>query len=159
MKIRLTTVYVDDQDKALRFYSDVLGFTKKTEFPVGVDRWLTVTSPEEPDEPELALVPDGHPAVRPFKAALAADGIPVASFAVQDVHREGARLRGLGVHFTQEPLQMGQASQRSWMPPAATSSKSPPRCPRQANHAIKTWRGFGRRSELNNPDPRGGLHT
>lgn len=108
MKIMLTSVYVDDQDKALRFYTDVLGFTKKIEFPVGVDRWLTVTSPEEPDGPELALVPDGHPAVRPFKDALAADGIPVASFAVEDIHRAVERLRGLGVHFTQEPLQTGQ---------------------------------------------------
>jgi catechol 2,3-dioxygenase-like lactoylglutathione lyase family enzyme len=92
MKIMLTCVYVDDQDKALRFYTDVLGFVKKEEFPLGQDRWLTVVSPEEPDGPELSLVPDGHPAVQPFKQALAADGIPVAQ----------------GVTFTQEPLQMGK---------------------------------------------------
>jgi catechol 2,3-dioxygenase-like lactoylglutathione lyase family enzyme len=108
MKIMLTCVYVDDQDKALRFYTDVLGFVKKEEFPLGQDRWLTVVSPEEPDGPELSLVPDGHPAVQPFKQALAADGIPVASFAVDDLDGAIERLRAQGVTFTQEPLQMGK---------------------------------------------------
>lgn len=108
MRIRLCTVYVDDQDKALRFYTDVLGFVKKEEFPVGVDRWITVVSPQESDGAELSLVPDGHPAVRPFKRSLTADGIPVASFTVDDLDREVDRLRALGVTFTQPPLRMGK---------------------------------------------------
>jgi len=107
MKIHLSSVFVDDQDKALRFYTDVLGFVKKTEVPVGADRWLTVVSPEDPDGTELLLEPDGHPAVKPYKAALVEDGIPATAFAVDDVHAEFKRLRELGVHFTQEPLEMG----------------------------------------------------
>ena len=107
MKIHLSSVFVDDQDKALRFYTDVLGFVKKTEVPVGADRWLTVVSPEDPDGTELLLEPDGHPAVKPYKAALVEDGIPATAFAVADVHAEFTRLRELGVHFTQEPLEMG----------------------------------------------------
>jgi catechol 2,3-dioxygenase-like lactoylglutathione lyase family enzyme len=106
MKIHLSSVFVDDQDKALRFYTDVLGFVKKTEVPLGEDRWLTVVSPEDPDGVELLLEPDGHPAVKPYKAALVKDGIPATSFAVDDVHAEFNRLRELGVHFTQEPLEM-----------------------------------------------------
>lgn len=107
MRIHLTSVFVDDQDKALRFYTDVLGFVKKAEVPVGKDRWLTVVSPEDPDGTELLLEPDGHPAVKPYKTALANDGIPAASFAVDDVPAEFARLRGLGVRFTQEPMEAG----------------------------------------------------
>ncbi|MEU9469242.1 VOC family protein [Streptomyces avermitilis] len=107
MKIHLTSVFVDDQDKALRFYTDVLGFVKKTEVPLGKDRWLTVVSAEDPDGTELLLEPDGHPAVKPYKAALVKDGIPAASFAVDDVHAEFDRLRELGAHFTKEPLEMG----------------------------------------------------
>ncbi len=107
MRINLTSVFVDDQDKALRFYTEVLGFVKKTEFPVGEHRWLTVVSPEEPDGVELVLEPDEHPATRPFKEALVADGMPFTSFAVADVHAEFDRLKGLGVTFTQEPLSMG----------------------------------------------------
>ncbi|MEU5271895.1 VOC family protein [Streptomyces hygroscopicus] len=107
MRIHLSSVFVDDQDKALRFYTEVLGFVKKAEVPLGEDRWLTVVSPEDPDGTELLLEPDGHPAVRPYKAALVEDGIPATSFAVDDVHAEFARLRGLGVRFTQEPLEMG----------------------------------------------------
>ncbi|GAA3075162.1 VOC family protein [Streptomyces glomeratus] len=107
MKIHLSSVFVDDQDKALRFYTDVLGFVKKTEVPLGEYRWLTVVSPEDPNGTELVLEPDGHPAVKPYKAALVADGIPATSFAVQDVHAEFNRLRGLGVQFTQEPLELG----------------------------------------------------
>ncbi|GAA5040282.1 catechol 2,3-dioxygenase-like lactoylglutathione lyase family enzyme [Thermocatellispora tengchongensis] len=110
MRIHLTSVFVDDQDKALRFYTDVLGFVKKTEVPVGEDRWLTVVSPEDPDGTELLLEPDRHPAVRPYKEALVQDGIPAASFAVEDVRAEFDRLRGLGVRFTQEPLEMGQVT-------------------------------------------------
>ncbi|MEV0748052.1 VOC family protein [Streptomyces sp. NPDC050273] len=107
MRIHLTSVFVDDQDRALRFYTDVLGFVKKAEVPVGKDRWLTVVSPEDPDGTELLLEPDGHPAVKPYKTALVNDGIPAASFAVDDVHAEFARLRGLGVRFTQEPMEAG----------------------------------------------------
>jgi len=107
MRINLTSVMVDDQDKALRFYTEVLGFTKKTEIPLGRHRWLTVVSPEDPDGTELLLEPDGHPAVKPYRTALATDGIPAASFAVDDVNAEFDRLRGLGVRFTQDPLEMG----------------------------------------------------
>ncbi|EKX62295.1 VOC family protein [Streptomyces ipomoeae] len=107
MKIHLTNVFVDDQEKALRFYTDVLGFVKKHDVPVGTDRWLTVVSPEDPDGTELLLEPSGHPAVQPYKTALVQDGIPAASFAVDDVQAEFNRLRELGVYFTQEPLEMG----------------------------------------------------
>jgi catechol 2,3-dioxygenase-like lactoylglutathione lyase family enzyme len=107
MRIYITSVLVDDQEKALRFYTDVLGFVKKTDIPLGQARWLTVVSPDAPEGPELLLEPDAHPAARPFKAALVDDGIPVTSFAVDDVQAEYRRLRGLGVRFTQEPLEMG----------------------------------------------------
>jgi catechol 2,3-dioxygenase-like lactoylglutathione lyase family enzyme len=107
MRIYLTSVLVDDQDKALRFYTDVLGFAKKSDIPLGEARWLTVVAPDQPEGPELLLEPDAHPAAKPFKAALVADGIPVTSFAVQDVQAEFQRLRGLGVRFTQDPADMG----------------------------------------------------
>jgi catechol 2,3-dioxygenase-like lactoylglutathione lyase family enzyme len=107
VKIYITSVFVDDQAKALRFYTEILGFTKKDDVPLGEARWLTVVSPQDPDGPELLLEPDGHPAVRPYKEALVADGIPAASFAVDDVAAEAERLQGLGVKFTQEPLTMG----------------------------------------------------
>jgi catechol 2,3-dioxygenase-like lactoylglutathione lyase family enzyme len=107
VRINLTSVLVDDQDKALRFYTEVLGFVKKTEVSMGEHRWLTVVSPEDPDGVELVLEPDAHPAVRPFKDALMSDGIPYTSFAVEDVRAEFDRLKGLGVTFTQEPVQMG----------------------------------------------------
>ncbi len=107
MRINVTSVLVDDQEKALRFYTDVLGFVKKTEFPVGEHRWLTVVSPEDPNGVELALEPDEHPAAKPFKEALVEDGIPFTSFAVDDVHKEYERLTALGVRFTQEPTEMG----------------------------------------------------
>jgi catechol 2,3-dioxygenase-like lactoylglutathione lyase family enzyme len=107
MKITLTSVLVDDQAKALRFYTDVLGFAKKTDVPLGEHRWLTVVSPDSPDGPELVLEPDEHPAVRPFKDALVRDGIPFTSFAVDDVHAEFARLTARGVQFTQQPTSMG----------------------------------------------------
>jgi catechol 2,3-dioxygenase-like lactoylglutathione lyase family enzyme len=107
MRINLTSVLVDDQDKALRFYTDVLGFEKKTEIPLGAHRWLTVVSPEARDGTELVLEPDGHPAAKPFKQALVEDGIPFTSFAVDDVHAEFERLRSRGVEFTQEPVESG----------------------------------------------------
>ncbi|AXO32344.1 MULTISPECIES: VOC family protein [unclassified Micromonospora] len=107
MRINLTSVYVDDQDKALRFYTEVLGFVPKTDVPTGEYRWLTVVSPDAPDGVELLLEPDAHPAAKAFKEALAADGIPLTQFAVDDVAAEHERLRSLGVLFTQEPVDMG----------------------------------------------------
>lgn len=107
MRIHLSSVFVDDQEKALRFYTDVLGFVKKTEVPIGEDRWLTVVSPEDPNGTELLLEPAGHPAVKPYRDALIKDGIPMTAFAVDDVNTEFNRLRDLGVRFTQEPTEMG----------------------------------------------------
>jgi catechol 2,3-dioxygenase-like lactoylglutathione lyase family enzyme len=107
MRINLASVLVDDQQKALRFYTEVLGFVKKTDVPLGEHSWLTVVSPDDPDGVELVLEPDEHPAVKPFKAALVADGIPFTSFAVDDVQKEYDRLTGLGVTFTQQPTVMG----------------------------------------------------
>ncbi len=107
MRINITSVLVDDQDKALKFYTEVLGFVKKVEVPLGEDRWLTVVSPDNLDGTELLLEPDGHPAAKPFKRALVEDGIPFTSFAVDDVQAEYERLRSLGVRFTQAPLAMG----------------------------------------------------
>jgi catechol 2,3-dioxygenase-like lactoylglutathione lyase family enzyme len=107
MKITVTSVLVDDQAKALAFYTDVLGFVKKNDVPLGEHRWLTVVSPEDPDGPELVLEPDGHPAAPPFKQALVADGIPFTSFAVEDVQATFERLTERGVRFTQQPTQMG----------------------------------------------------
>ena len=108
MRITLTSVLVDDQEKAHRFYTEVLGFVVKHDVPMGgPDRWLTVVSPENPDGIELLLEPSGHPAVKPFKDALVADGIPYTSFAVDDVAAEYDRLVALGVRFTQEPTEMG----------------------------------------------------
>jgi catechol 2,3-dioxygenase-like lactoylglutathione lyase family enzyme len=107
MKITLTSVLVDDQAKALAFYTDVLGFQKKHDIPMGEHRWLTVVSHEAPDGVELLLEPDEHPAAKPFKAALVEDGIPFTSFGVEDVQGEYERLRGLGVQFTQRPTTMG----------------------------------------------------
>ncbi len=104
----MTSVFVDDQAAALRFYTEVLGFVKKHDVPVGeTDRWLTVVSPEDPEGPELLLEPLGHPAARTYRDALVADGIPLAQFAVDDVKAEYERLRGHGVRFTQEPVEMG----------------------------------------------------
>jgi len=107
VRITLTSVFVDDQDHALAFYTEVLGFIKKTEVPLGDHRWLTVVSPEEPSGAELVLEPASHPAVEPFRRALQADGIPFTSFAVADVHKEFERLSKQGVRFTQEPAAMG----------------------------------------------------
>ena len=107
MRIVVASVLVDDQEKAAKFYTDVLGFVKKHDIPMGEFSWLTVVSPERPDGTELVLEPSNHPAVGPFRAALIEDGIPFTSFAVDDVHKEYERLRGLGVYFTQEPTEMG----------------------------------------------------
>ena len=107
MRIVVSSVFVDDQDKALDFYTTKLGFVKKTEIPLGAAKWLTVVSPDDPDGTELLLEPDSHPAVGPFKNALQHDGIPFASFAVDDIHAEYERLRTEGVVFTQPPVAMG----------------------------------------------------
>ncbi|MER7958324.1 MULTISPECIES: VOC family protein [unclassified Streptomyces] len=108
MKIRLTSVFVDDQAKALHFYTEILGFVKKHDVPLGEkDRWLTVVSADEPEGTELLLEPAGHPAVKAYRDALVGDGIPLAQFAVDDVHAEHERLTALGVRFVQEPLEMG----------------------------------------------------
>jgi catechol 2,3-dioxygenase-like lactoylglutathione lyase family enzyme len=107
MRINLASIHVDDQAKALAFYTDVLGFVKKNDVPLGEHRWLTVVSREEPDGVELVLEPSDHPAVGPYKDALVADGIPFTSFAVADVQQEYERLRALGVTFTQGPTVMG----------------------------------------------------
>ena len=107
MKINLASVLVDDQAKALRFYTDVLGFVPKENVSLGEFRWLTVVSPEDPEGTELLLEPAGHPAVKAYRDALVGDGIPLAQFAVDDVTAEYERLRDLGVRFTQEPLEMG----------------------------------------------------
>jgi catechol 2,3-dioxygenase-like lactoylglutathione lyase family enzyme len=110
MKIVVTSVLVDDQQKALEFYTDVLGFEKKQDVPVGDARWLTVVSPQYPDGTELLLEPDAHPAAKPFKKALVDDGMPYTSFGVDDVRADFERLSGRGVRFTQPPTDMGQVT-------------------------------------------------
>lgn len=110
MRIVVTNVLVDDQAKALSFYTDVLGFVKKQEIPMGEHAWLTVVSPEDPDGVELLLEPDEHPAAKPFKRALVEDGIPYTSFAVDDVQAEYERLASRGVRFVQEPASMGEVT-------------------------------------------------
>ena len=107
MIITTASIFVDDQQKALEFYTGKLGFQLKTDVPAGPHRWLTVVSPAAPDGVELLLEPSEHPAVRPFKEALVADGIPFNSFGVEDVQAEYARLTALGVRFVQEPTAMG----------------------------------------------------
>ncbi len=107
MKIHLMSVPVDDQEKAFRFYTEILGFQKKHDIPMGKHRWLTLVSPEDPEGTELCLEPDEHPAVKPFKAALMDDGIPYTSFEVSDIAAEHKRLEALGVRFTQPPVDYG----------------------------------------------------
>ena len=107
MRITITSVFVDDQARALTFYTEVLGFVVRHDIPLGDDRWLTVVSPQDPAGTELLLEPSGHRAVQPFKTALVSDGIPFTQFAVDDVAAEHQRLSGLGVHFTQQPTTMG----------------------------------------------------
>lgn len=109
MKISLTSVFVHDQRAALAFYTDVLGFEKRHDVPIGDDFWLTVASPEAPEGPELLLEPSGHPAVKPYRDALMEEGIPLAQFSVEDIEAEHTRLTGLGVVFTQPPTDIGTA--------------------------------------------------
>jgi catechol 2,3-dioxygenase-like lactoylglutathione lyase family enzyme len=107
MKIKLTSVMVDDQDKALAFYTDVLGFVEKHNIPMGGAKWLTVVSPDAPDGVELLLEPTGYPFAKAFQKALFDAGIPLTAFAVDDVQREYERLQVLGVAFRAPPAQMG----------------------------------------------------
>lgn len=107
MRIKGTSIPVDDQQKALKFYTEVLGFQKKTEVPVGEFAWITVVSPEGPDDIELALEPNAHPAVKPFQEALVEDGIPWTSFAVEDCRADYEKLRAKGVRFLQPPTDHG----------------------------------------------------
>jgi catechol 2,3-dioxygenase-like lactoylglutathione lyase family enzyme len=107
MRIKLTSIMVDDQEKALQFYTEVLGFKKKNDIPVGEYRWITVTSPEGPDDLELALEPNANPAGRMFQGAMFAQGIPLAAFEVADIAGEFARLTAKGVAFTRKPAQAG----------------------------------------------------
>ena len=107
MKIKLTSVFVDDQDKALKFYTEVLGFVKKLDFPLGKFKWLTVVSPEEPDGTQLLLEPNDNPAARTYQQAIFEQGIPTTSFAVEDIQKEYERMKKLGVVFSMEPTKTG----------------------------------------------------
>src|SRR5262245_12321498 len=107
MRLKLTSIMVDDQERAVRFYTDVLGFAKSKDTPVGEFRWITVTSPEGPNDLELALEPNANPAGKAFQHAMFKQGIPVAAFEVSDLAAEFARLRAKGVTFTQPPTPAG----------------------------------------------------
>src|SRR5215211_1597612 len=107
MKIKLSSVFVDNQDKALNFYTEVLGFVKKTEIPLGEARWLTVVSPEGPNDIELLLEPNSNPAAKAFQEAIFQQGIPLTAFAVDDVEKEYERMTKLGVVFHQKPTNVG----------------------------------------------------
>ena len=107
MKIILTSVLVEDQDRALKFYTEVLGFVKKNEIPMGAARWLTVVSPEGPDAVELLLEPMGFPPARTYQKALFDAGIPLAMFAVENIQQEYERMKNLGVVFRTAPTAMG----------------------------------------------------
>lgn len=110
MKIKLTSVMVDDQDKALKFYTEVLGFVKKTEIPLGKFKWLTVVSPEGPDDIELLLEPNENPAAKTYQKALFEQGIPLTAFAADDIQSEYERMKKLGVAFKTPPTQAGPAT-------------------------------------------------
>ncbi len=109
MRINLTSVFVDDQREALAFYTEILGFQKHRDIPLGEDSWLTLVSPDSPDGPELLLEPSSHPAVKPYRDALVADGIPLAQFSVDDIDNEYQRLSAAGIRFTQPPTDIGDA--------------------------------------------------
>ena len=112
MKIKLTSVSIDDYDKALKFYTEILGFLKKRDIPLGGGaRWITVVSAEDPDGTELLLEPNAdYPAMRALKESLVKDGIPFTAFQVDEIQREYARLKKLGVEFTMEPTNMGMTT-------------------------------------------------
>ena len=107
MRIKLTSVFVDNQDEALKFYTEILGFVKKLDFPVGEFKWLTVVSPQEPEGTQLLLEPSDNPATKAFKKSVFEQGISVASFQVDDIQKEYIRMKKLGVEFTMEPTNMG----------------------------------------------------
>jgi predicted enzyme related to lactoylglutathione lyase len=106
MKIKVTSVFVDDQEKALRFYTEILGFVKKADITAGTYRWLTVASPEEPDGVQLVLEPNDNPAAGTYQRAIFEQGKPATLFFVEDLQREYERLKGLGVTFTMEPTKV-----------------------------------------------------
>ncbi len=110
MRLHVTGVFVDDQAKALEFYTTKLGFEKKNDVPVGEYRWLTVVSPEQRDGVELLLEPSNHPAVKPYREAMMNDGIPLASFEVDDIEAECQRLKSLDVNITMEPANVGEVT-------------------------------------------------
>ena len=107
MKIKLSSVFVDNQDKALKFYTEVLGFVKKRDIPAGEFSFLTVVSPEEPEGTELLLEPNDNPAARTFQKAIFEQGIPATAFEVDDIQKEYERMKNLGVVFTMEPTPAG----------------------------------------------------
>jgi glyoxylase I family protein len=107
MRIKLSSIMVDDQDKALKFYTDVLGFRKKHDIPIGQYKWLTVVSPEGPDDIELSIEPNANPAAKTFQKAMFDQGIPLAAFEVGDIEKEFARLEADGVAFTKKPTRQG----------------------------------------------------
>ncbi len=106
MRITLTGVFVGDQDEALRFYTETLGFVKKNDVPVGEFKWLTVVSPEDPDGPELLLEPNENPVAQEYQKGLFDQGIPAMSFSVADIRAEHEKLSSLGVVFTMEPTEL-----------------------------------------------------
>jgi predicted enzyme related to lactoylglutathione lyase len=108
MKIIVTSIFVEDQDKALEFYSDTLGFVKKHDVPTGEFRWITLVSAEDQNGTELLLEPNNHPAAKEYQKKLFAEGIPVTMFGVADIHAEYKRLMERGVKFTMEPTKMGE---------------------------------------------------
>jgi predicted enzyme related to lactoylglutathione lyase len=110
MRIKLTSIMVDNQDNALKFYTEIFGFKKKHEIPVGEYRWLTVVSPDGPDDLELSLEPNADPAGKIFREAMFKQGIPLAAFEVDDIDREVNRLKRLGVAFTKEPTRIGSVT-------------------------------------------------
>jgi catechol 2,3-dioxygenase-like lactoylglutathione lyase family enzyme len=107
MRIKLNSIFVDNQDKALKFYTEILGFKKSKEFPVGEFKWLTVASPEGPADIELVLEPNANPAAKEFQEAIFKQGIPITAFEVDDLTAEHERLKDLGVVFTMQPTDHG----------------------------------------------------
>lgn len=110
MKIIVTSIFVQDQDKALKFYSEKLGFVKKEDEPAGEFRWITVVSPDDPDGTELLFEPNDHPAAKEYQKKIFADGIPATMFGVADIRKEYKRLVENGVKFTMEPTEMGKVT-------------------------------------------------
>jgi catechol 2,3-dioxygenase-like lactoylglutathione lyase family enzyme len=123
MRIRVTSVMVANQDKALKFYTGILGFIKKTEIPMGEHKWLTVVSPEAPGEVELLLEPIGFPPARIYQKALFDAGIPLTAFNVDDIQKEHERLEKLGVKFSMKPTKMGPATMAVFMTPVVITFK------------------------------------